>query len=136
MSTVNTVLGLVEASDLGFTLSHEHVLLSAAGMSQTYPGFIDHRAVAAEGIVELKAAFDEGVRTIVDVTTFDLGRDIGLLEEVSRGSGVHMYISSPAPATIWPSLGTLPRQHPAPSLPISSGRFRRASRTAASKPES
>ena len=73
MSTVNTVLGLVEASDLGFTLSHEHVLLSAAGMSQTYPGFIDHRAVAAEGIVELKAAFDEGVRTIVDVTTFPTG---------------------------------------------------------------
>jgi len=118
MSTVNTVLGPVEASDLGFTLSHEHVLLSAAGMSQTYPGFIDHRAVAAEGIVELKAAYDEGVRTIVDVTTFDLGR------------------SSPAPATIWPSLGTLPRQHPAPSLPISSGRSRRASRTAESKLES
>ena len=90
MSTVNTVLGPVEASDLGFTLSHEHVLLSAAGMSQTYPGFIDHQAVAAEGIVELKAAYGEGVRTIVDVTTFDLGRDIGLLEEVSRGSRVHI----------------------------------------------
>ena len=90
MTAVNTVLGPVEASELGFTLSHEHVLLSAAGMSQTYPGFINHRAVAAEGIVELKAAYDEGVRTIVDVTTFDLGRDIGLLEEVSKGSGVHI----------------------------------------------
>ena len=76
MSTVNTVLGPVEASDLGFTLSHEHVLLSAAGVNQTYPGFIDHRTVTEEGIVELKAAYAEGVRTIVDVTTFDLGRDI------------------------------------------------------------
>ena len=90
MATVNTVLGPVEASELGFTLSHEHVLLSAAGVAQTYPGFIDHQAVTAEGIVELKAAYDEGVRTIVDVTTFDLGRDIALLEEVSRGSGVHI----------------------------------------------
>ena len=90
MATVNTVLGPVEASDLGFTLSHEHVLLSTGGFNQTYPGFIDHRAVAAEGIVELKAAYDEGLRTIIDVTTFDLGRDIGLLEEVSRGSGVHI----------------------------------------------
>ena len=32
MATVNTVLGPVEASYLGFTLSHEHVLLSAAGI--------------------------------------------------------------------------------------------------------
>ena len=41
MAMVNTVLGPVAASDLGFTLSHEHVLLSAAGVNQTYPGFID-----------------------------------------------------------------------------------------------
>ena len=90
MSTINTVLGLVEASDLGFTLSHQHVLLSAAWIDKIYPGFIDHHAVTAEGIVDLKAAYNEGVRTIVDVTTFDLGRDIGLLEEVSRGSSVHI----------------------------------------------
>ncbi len=32
MATVNTVLGPVGTSDLGFTLSHEHVLLSAAGI--------------------------------------------------------------------------------------------------------
>ncbi len=32
MATVNTVLGPVEASDLGFTLSHEPVLLGAAGI--------------------------------------------------------------------------------------------------------
>ena len=90
MATVNTVLGPVEASDLGFTLSHEHVLLSAAGVSRTYPGFIDHRAVTEEGATELREAYEGGVRTIVDVTTFDLGRDIGLLEEVSRRSGVHI----------------------------------------------
>ena len=32
MTTVNTVLSPVEASDRGFTLSHEHVLLSAPGI--------------------------------------------------------------------------------------------------------
>ena len=90
MAAVNTVLGPIDASDLGFTLSHEHVLLSAAGVSHTYPGFIDHQAVIDEGGVALKEAYGEGVRTIVDVTTFDLGRDIRLLEEVSRRSGVHI----------------------------------------------
>ncbi len=32
MATVNTVLGPVETSDFGFTLSHQHVLLSTAGI--------------------------------------------------------------------------------------------------------
>ena len=90
MAAVNTVLGTVDSSELGFTLSHEHVLLSAAGVNHTYPGFIDHRKVAEDGVAALKEAYDEGVRTIIDVTTFDLGRDIKLLEEVSRGSGVHI----------------------------------------------
>jgi phosphotriesterase-related protein len=35
-------------------------------------------------------ARDEGVATVVDVTTVDLGRDIRLLEEVSRKSGVQV----------------------------------------------
>ena len=90
MTTVNTVLGPVEASDLGFTLTHEHVLISWPGLKHTYPGFVDHEAVAEEGVVVLKEAYDEGVRTIVDVTTFDLGRDIELMADVSRRSGVHI----------------------------------------------
>ena len=32
MATVNTVLGPIESSDLGFPLSHEHVLPSAPGI--------------------------------------------------------------------------------------------------------
>ena len=90
MPAVETVLGPVQPEDLGFTLSHEHVLLSAAGVSQTYPGFIDHQRVADDGVVALKEAYDEGVRAIIDVTTFDLGRDIRLMEDVSRRSGVHI----------------------------------------------
>ena len=113
MPPVNTVLGPVDPADLGFTLSHEHVLLSAAGVSHTYPGFIDHQQVTDDGAVELKGAYDEGVRTIIDVTTFDLGRDIRLLAEVSRRSGVHIvactgnHLAVPrgfavAPRTRWP----------------------------------
>jgi phosphotriesterase-related protein len=39
---------------------------------------------------KLKAARDEGVDTIVDVTPVDVGRDIRLIEEVSRKSGVQI----------------------------------------------
>ena len=35
-------------------------------------------------------AYDEGLRTIVDVSTIDLGRDVAMMEEVSRKSGVNI----------------------------------------------
>jgi phosphotriesterase-related protein len=90
MPAVNTVLGPVEPSTLGFTLSHEHVATNAAGIRQTYPEFIDRPGIMEQSVAALKEAYSEGVRTIVDVSTFDLGRDIGLIQEVSRMSGVQI----------------------------------------------
>ena len=90
MAIINSVLGEMDTADLGFTLSHEHVLVSSAGIQQIYPEFIDRAATIERGIADLSAARAEGLRSIIDVTTIDLGRDIRLLEEVSRGSGVHI----------------------------------------------
>ena len=90
MATINSVLGPMDTADMGFTLSHEHVLVSSAGIQQIYPEFIDRDGTIARGIDDLKAAHAEGLRTIIDVTTLDLGRDIRMLEEVSRGSGVNI----------------------------------------------
>jgi phosphotriesterase-related protein len=90
MATINTVLGPIDTNDMGFTLSHEHVIVTSAGIQYVYPEFIDREGTIRNGIAELKQAWAEGLRTIVDVTTLDLGRDIRLLEEVSRGSGVNI----------------------------------------------
>lgn len=105
MATINSVLGEMDTADLGFTLSHEHVLVSSAGIQQIYPEFIDRAATIARGIADLTAARAEGLRSIIDVTTIDLGRDIRLLEEVSRGSGVHIVCATGAwrdiPRVFW-----------------------------------
>ena len=90
MSQVNTVLGPVDSSDLGFTLSHEHVTLGAAGAAATYPGFQDRQAIADAAAAALSEAYEGGVRTIIDVTTFDLGRDVPMMVEVSQRSRVHV----------------------------------------------
>jgi len=87
---VNSVLGSLDASKLGFTLSHEHVLISSAGISQVHPEFIDREATIKQGIDDLKQAHSEGLDSIVDLTTMDLGRDIDALEQVSRNSGVNI----------------------------------------------
>ncbi len=89
MDKVNTVLGPISVEDLGFTLMHEHVMVSASGLIDSYPDLLgperEHKAIAA-----LKRARAEGINTIVDATTFDLGRKATLLEKVSRESGVHI----------------------------------------------
>ena len=90
MPTINTVLGPIEAADLGFTLSHEHVLESSAGIQQIYPEFIEREAATTKAVRAFTQAHAEGVRTIVDVTTIDLGRDVRFLQQVSRDSGVQI----------------------------------------------
>ena len=90
MPTVNSVLGPVDVNDLGFTLMHEHVLNSSAGIPQTFPELVDRDQAIARGIAALKDAAAEGVRTYVDVTTMDLGRDIGVIRTVAEQVDVHI----------------------------------------------
>ena len=90
MTTINSVLGPLDTSDLGFTLSHEHVLVASAGIQHVYPEFIDREGTIEKAVAQLTQAYGEGLRTIVDVTTIDLGRDIRMLEEVSRETGVQI----------------------------------------------
>jgi phosphotriesterase-related protein len=89
MTVINSVLGPIHATDLGFTLMHEHIMNAPAGVSRDYPELIGGNLV--ERVVnDLKRAKEGGVDTIVDATTFDLGRDINLLVETSRQSGVNI----------------------------------------------
>ena len=90
MPTVNSVLGPLDTANIGYTLSHEHVLVASAGIQQAFPEFIDRQGTMEQGVNQLKQAYAEGLRTIVDVSTMDLGRDIRLMEEVSRRSGVQI----------------------------------------------
>jgi len=89
MATINTVLGTVDTADLGCTLTHEHIFVGPAGSYGNFPELLDSNSF--DGIVDgLKAAKAGGIDTIVDATTHDLGRDIELLAEASRQSGVNI----------------------------------------------
>ena len=92
MPTVNSVLGPVDVNDLGFTLMHEHILNSSAGIPQAFPELVDRPQAIATGVAALKEAAAEGVRSYVDVTTMDLGRDIGVLRAVAEQVDVHIIV--------------------------------------------
>ena len=87
---VQTVTGPVSADNLGRVLMHEHVVISSPGLHQQYPWTYPRSealAAAIEGLTALKAV---GIDTIVDHTTYDLGRDIELIAEASRAGGVNI----------------------------------------------
>jgi len=95
VSGIQSVTGWVQDTELGFTLVHEHVAASSPGILQSWPGLSGGRdKLVATAVAALAAARASGVRTIVECTTFDLGRDAGLLAEVSGASEVAIIASS------------------------------------------
>ncbi len=90
MNMINTVTGPINAEDLGFTLMHEHVMVSAPNMYRTFPDLFGPENREQRAIDTLKRAKSEGIDTIIDATTYDLGKDPQLLAEVSAGSGVNI----------------------------------------------
>ncbi|MCP4752657.1 MAG: aryldialkylphosphatase, partial [Proteobacteria bacterium] len=89
MAIVNSVLGPLDTADLGFTLMHEHLLVASAGVYENYPELLGTDRMQRV-VQELKMSKVEGIDTIVDATTLDLGRNVEMLAEASRRSGVNI----------------------------------------------
>lgn len=102
---VQTVSGVVKATELGFVLPHEHIVCASAGFARSWSSlFVDRAALVEIGVEGLNAAREAGVNAIVDATPFDLGRDAGILRDVAEQSGVKVVAATghwlvPAPAT-------------------------------------
>ena len=91
MATINSVLGPLDTADLGFTLTHEHVFTASAGIQQTFPElFGDFDRITEQAVATLSEAREGGVRTIVDLSTLDLGRDVRFLATMARQTGVNI----------------------------------------------
>jgi phosphotriesterase-related protein len=90
MATVNTVTGPVETSDLGFTLMHEHIAVRSPGVAENFPSVWNRAEEIERAVTLLRDVSTRGVKTIVDCTTADLGRDIDFVAEVARRSGMQV----------------------------------------------
>ena len=92
--SVNTVLGPVDARQLGVTLFGESLMYVLPGAQYAYDIRIDRAevfdAIAAK-LANFKAA---GGGTIVDATGMFQGRDLRLYEALSRATGVHIVAST------------------------------------------
>lgn len=88
MPFVRTVLGDIDPSDLGVTYSHEHLVIAGG---RTVERAADFRLDDVDrAVAELAPAQALGLRSVVDAMPADTGRDVLLLADVSRRSGVHV----------------------------------------------
>ncbi len=94
-ATVQGVLGPISAADLGQVLIHEHVAATSAGIIRSWPELYGGLDVLIDlAVRDMQNAKAAGIKTVVDATTFDLGRDIGVIAEVARQSGMQIVASS------------------------------------------
>jgi phosphotriesterase-related protein len=87
---INTVLGPIPAGNLGRTLVQEHVLVDFVGADMIGPGRYDAQEVFRIALPHLKSVRALGCETLVDCTPAYMGREPGLLAQLSQASGLQI----------------------------------------------
>jgi phosphotriesterase-related protein len=87
-----TVLGDVSPDELGVVHAHEHLVINGGRPVQLFADFL--LADVEKAVAELAPAQELGLRTVVDAMPADCGRDVLMLAEISRRSGVHVIAPS------------------------------------------
>jgi phosphotriesterase-related protein len=90
MSTVETVQGQIDSSEMGLTLIHEHVRFRDEAVAENWPGRYDDQAELDAALEAVRAAKGHGVRFIVDPTAMFGGRDVRFIKRVSDETGVNL----------------------------------------------
>ena len=62
---VNTVRGPISTAELGFTLSHEHVVVTSAGIPHVFPEAVNRDEAIAQGAEELGTAHAAGLTDVI-----------------------------------------------------------------------
>jgi 5-phospho-D-xylono-1,4-lactonase len=101
MGFVRTILGDILPKDMGFTYSHEHIVIDQSYPTQGNPDFLlgDLTLIIPE-ILELSK---KGVKTMVDTMPINAGRNVLKLVEISKAcniqiiapTGIHLGIYYP-----------------------------------------
>lgn len=92
---IEGVFGPIDTAELGQTLMHEHITCADWSMRMNFKGrFFDFDRVAEMAAGQFGKAKALGVRTVVDGTPVNLGRDIRLIREVARRTGLNFVAST------------------------------------------
>ncbi|MHA4846832.1 phosphotriesterase family protein [Flavitalea antarctica] len=85
-----TVRGRVMAENIGFTLSHEHIMVDFIGAAEVSKSRYNKEDVYSKALPILLEAKSKGTKTIMECTPAYLGRDVQLLRRLSEASGLNI----------------------------------------------
>jgi len=91
---INTVAGKISVDDMGKTLMHEHLVFGYDGYKADCAGALSRDEVVDRTIKIAKKIMSYGVKTVLDATAMDCGRDVELLREVSEKTGLNIICST------------------------------------------
>ena len=99
MSTVETVRGPVDVTELGTALMHEHIFVLQPEALQNYghvwgASYWDEEAGVADAIDKLRAVRGAGIRTLVDPTAPGLGRCIPRIQRVNAEVDLNILVAT------------------------------------------
>lgn len=92
MSTVQTLNGPIDTSELGYTLAHEHIFVSDEGLIQNFPSVWNEEFVCQKAREKLTQAYETGVRTILDATVLGNGRNVPLIKRALASIPVNILV--------------------------------------------
>ena len=101
---IRTVTGKITPGELGRTLIHEHIICTSPDFQFAFPNWLPREKVVPIAVAKLRYLAEKfQLRTFIDATPISLGRDLGLLREVSEKSGVQIILLLVAVNHISPS---------------------------------
>jgi phosphotriesterase-related protein len=94
VTQVQTVLGPVSVESLGFTLMHEHIVLSDPEIEiNRFSQWTDEQGIPAV-TDQLRQAKAAGVDSVVDLTAIGMGRNVARIRRIAEASGVHVIVAT------------------------------------------
>ncbi len=87
---VMTVNGWLAGDKMGFTLTHEHILVDFIGADKIDPSRYDADEVVRIALPKLLSLKERGCKTLMECTPAWLGRDVKLLQRLSEASGLNI----------------------------------------------
>lgn len=92
---LQSVLGPIDSSELGDVLIHEHITFADRTMRKVFGDkFFDEELVENAAVLQFEEAKKYGVKTIVDGSAINLGRDISLIKNIAERTGLNFILSS------------------------------------------
>ena len=90
MAKINSVLGQIDTDDLGLTLMHEHIISVESSFMNAFKDWLDVDSTLAYFKSNIEKVKKYGVKTMVDQTPINLGRNLTIMQRGAKEAGINI----------------------------------------------